>query len=191
MDLTKLVKSLGKAGCLAEEQDRVITYLQANVRSFLYANEPVTNLEVYVVLRHVGGVRLFKTVRGSIIMDKLDSSYSESRELVCLSSWNVKAVYQLTFSDAATVICTEINTKSMHSILFDLVQPQSIKYVAGVEEQGTPATILVDCEDAKGMSYTDFLSYMQSSYKHMVKGQGRTSLSQEGPTFYAVGYQAN
>jgi hypothetical protein len=191
MDLACIQDRLAKDNCHEEVINSVLSNITANIRSFTYANESLEGLSVFLVLKNIGGCRIFKTINGNIVVDKLDSSYSESRELVCLGGWNVKKAYKLCFGGAKGVVIHEVCAKEIHKVLFVLVEPSNVKYAIGVEEENCPITITVDCASYKGLGYKDLKDVVMSSYKHSLKTQGKPYVLHTDPSFYVVSYSVD
>jgi hypothetical protein len=188
MELTIVRTKLLKANCTQEVIENVLNTTLANINALTYANESIENLVIYVVLKNTGGYKLFKTINGNIVAEKLDTSYSESRELVCISGWNVKGAYKITFNTSKGVYMQDIEPKEMHSTLFQYIEPTSIKYVIGVEEGNTPVTLSVNCDMYIGLSYKEFKDVVISAYKHCLHKRGGKESFENEPSYYVVSY---
>lgn len=189
MDLKGLKDKLQKFGCSDDNVNFILDNVVANVNSFIYANEPLNSLDIYVVLKNTGGFRLFKTINGHIVVDKLDASYAESRELVCISNWNVKKILKVSFPNTKEAVVKDIDFKTMNKILFSLVEPISIKYVIGVEETNFPILLTVDVSQYKGLSYEDYKDVVLSSYKYNLEKHGESPMLVKEPSCYVVSYK--
>lgn len=186
MELLGVEKKLAKAGFWSEEVDVVLEYITLNVRSFMYANENLANLELIVVAKNTGGWKMFKRIKGHIISDKLDSSYSESRELVCIGSWNIKKAYKIAFPSVNEISVQEVDFKALHTYLFTIAEPTNLTYVVGIEEDLKPTVIKVDNNLLRGLDYVDLKDCIDSTYKrnvHYHQSEGILNTS-----YYVVSY---
>lgn len=188
MELSLIENKLLKENCSHADVKAMLTTILANIKAFAYVNKPIEDLVFYAVLKNTGGYKLFKTVNGKIVVDKLDDSYSESRELVCISAWNIKKAFKVTLEQSKGVGVKEINYKDMHSVLFELVEPTSVKYVVDSEEDSLPLALTVDHDMYKGLTYEGLKNILFASYEHglnQAKGQIKTD---KVLSYYVVSY---
>jgi hypothetical protein len=188
MDFDTVRGKLLKLGFGSDEVDCVLDSVSAQVKSFTYANESLEELVVYLVFKNTGGYRLFKTIGGFIVVDKLDSSFSESRELVCLGHWNIKKSYKITFSREQNLIIKETDYKTLHKILFSLVEPTSVKYVLGVEDCNHPAMLTVDCASYKNLGYSELKDCILASYRRSLKQHDVLDILNMNTSCYIVSF---
>lgn len=188
MELQHVEKRLQRDNCSVKDIVSVIKTIIANVKSFTFANEDIRNLEMVIVFKNTGGYNVFKTINGKIVVDRLDKGYTNSRELVCLESWNVYKSYKLCFETGGVATLRDIESKEIHKLLFSLVEPVYVKYVIGVEEENTPVILSVDCQTFKGMQYKDMIDCILASYKHSLKQHGSNQSFVTEPECYLVSY---
>ena len=192
-NLAVVEKKLRRDKCEAGVVEDVLGYITNNLKAFTYANESSDILECYIVMKNTGGFKAFKTIKGYIINDKLDNSYTSSRELVSIADWNIRGVYQVSFKDGVGV--QKISSKELHRVLFSLIEPTYIKYVLGLEEGNFTSSIMVDYLTYKHLDYDKLKQLVLSTYHRIIKeskncGMSALSDTQE-PVCYAVSYSVN
>jgi hypothetical protein len=188
MDLTSVQDRLLKGNYPTQDIDSAVTSITANIKSFTYANESLDSLAIFLVFKNTGGCRIFKTIDGNIVIDKLDLSYSESRELLGLGNWNLKKAYRLSFCPTQQIVMREVDAKEIHKAIFALVEPTTVKYVAGVEAGNFPTTITADCVSHKGLTYKQLKDCLLSSYRNSLKKHGVSVAFETEPSFYVVSF---
>lgn len=188
MEFNVIKNKLARGKISTSEIDGAVDEIILNSLAFTYANESLENVEVYLVFKRTGGFRSFKTINGHIISDKLDYSYLESRELVCLPAWNVKKAYKVKFNSDNNLTITEVDWKEIHLVLFSTVEPTTVKYAIGLEDEGIPSTVTVDYSSYKGLSYNELRNCVESSYLRNLKIQGVTDTVVSLPSCYVVSY---
>lgn len=156
------------------EMDEILNFVELNVKAFLYVKSSLSFLEVYVVLKNSGGYGIFKRVKGFIVEDKADKSYSSSRALLGIDTWDIKAVYRVGFASndglGMNPIITKLNPKEFKNTLQSVIRPVWSKYVAGFEEGNVPVVLSVDSKSLGRLSYRDYISCMDDSYIHKTNG---------------------
>lgn len=187
MDLTVVRDKLIKNSCNEEAINSIMSTIRANINSFTFANEPLELLELYIVLRNTGDYKLFKTLGGNIVLDKLDLSFTESRDLVGVSSWNIKGVCRVYFKESKEVGIEKVPAKDFRKVLFSVVEPSTSKYVIGIDKETSPIIINVDVEMYNTLKYKDLKDCVVSAYNRKLELNGIEKVL-ETPTCYLVGY---
>jgi hypothetical protein len=188
MNLNFINEKLNKLGCAEGVVDSIILSIEANINSFTFANESLEILAIYLVFQNTGGYKLFKTLNGQIILDKLDTSYSESRELLGVGSWNIKTIYKVSFESAEEVIVKKVSLKDVRKILFSVVEPIAIKYVLGIDGLNYPALITVDTESYNTLKYKDLKHCVFAAYKRILSVHEESRVQEKETSYYVVGY---
>lgn len=186
MDLSHIKQKFLKHATLGEVE-KILGSISTIVTSFIYANISLSRLSVYVVFKNSGGYKLFKTIDNKILVDKLDNSFTESRELVGLSSWNIKKIYRIRV-DRDRMVLDRLKLKDLSVVLFSLIEPEGIKYVVGLEEGNTPVVLNFSNDTFNGVEYKELKDCMLASYSHSLRLQGREGNYVIEPSFYAVDY---
>lgn len=188
MDLSIIENKLKKSETLTfPEIENVLDYVALNMRAFYYACVPLSDLEIFILLKNTGGFVMFKRIKGFIVEDKADKSYSCSRDAVGIDMWNIHSVYKLGFVDEQLSV-KRVNTKQIKGYLQGVVKPSRLKYVVGVEDENKPAIINVDNGLMKGLAYSNFISCMRESYVRMV---GLPNTAHVNTNYLVVSYSTN
>lgn len=165
----------------------IIKYINNYMKAIEYSKRDLSSLEIIIVIKNTGGSKVFSLIKGYIVEDKLDISYTESRELVCIGKWNVKKAMKVRFENGE-VISTILNYKDLHKKLFDTVEPTSIRYTIGVEEGSIPKQVLVDCSMLKGLDYKDLKDCVNDAYNRVLKLEGEQQNNATDLTYYIVDF---
>lgn len=188
LDLKILEDWLLKVHLDSVSLDSIKDYVLSNVNSFTYTNTDLQTVDFFVVVKNLGGFNVFKTIKGNIVADMLDPSYSSSRELMCISGWNIKKTCSLSISIDKKLILKEVSHRNLRSSLCSVVEPRLIKYVAMTLESRHPAVINVDSSTIKGMEFSVLRKFARESYVHSARSSSvGESLSGE-PIFVVVDY---
>lgn len=171
--------------------ESILSYTHLNMRAFTFANETLENLEIFIVLKNTGGYKLFKRVKGFVIVDKLDSSYQESREIVCIGDWNIKKIIRVRFDSLSRDTIEITSVKDLHKVLFTLKEPTNIKYVVGIEEGGKPVSINTDTTVFKGLRYDEIKDCIDSAYRRVSSQAKGIKLLHKPLGYYVVDYSIN
>lgn len=157
-------------GLKLTEMDEILTFVELNVKAFMYVNMPLSSLEVFVVVKNSGGYGIFKRVKGFIVEDKADKSYSSSRALLGVDTWDMRAVYRVGFTsddkEGVAPIVKKLTPKEFKNTLQSVIRPTWSKYVAGVEDGNIPTVLSVDSASLGRLPYRDFISCIKDSYVH-------------------------
>lgn len=151
--------------------------------------ETLDDVEVYFVFLNTGGCKCFSTRNGYILVDKLDKSYTTSRELVCMSPWNIRKVIRLTFNEEIAKFAV-ITFNELQKALFTLLTPSSITYtVYSLEDNKvvSPQAVTVDLEDLGSMGYMEYYECISDTYRHL-QGKYDSSSSQLNLNFIITSY---
>ena len=151
--------------------------------------ETLDDIEVYFVFLHTGGCKVFSTRNGFVLVDKLDKSYTTSRELVCMSTWNIRRAIRLSFIEE-TAKFTVVSFSDLQKVLFTLLTPKSITYLVYSIENNTvvsPQPITVDLGELGALGYTEYYECISDTYKHL-QGRGNSSDSLTDLRFIITSY---
>jgi len=169
------------------ELEQIMDYIELIFSSFVFANIDLTRVSVYLVLRNPKGFKLFKTIDNHIVVDKLDPTFIESRELIGLAPWSFRGIYRIRY-DGQTVLWDRLKLADLSRVLFSLVEPKVVKYVAGLEEGNTPVLLSFSKENYGDVDYHDLRSCMLASYLRSLRLRGEEMKYALEPNFYVVDY---
>lgn len=168
--------------------DYIEKILVSNVKAFTFANKPLTSLTMYVVVRHIGEVTIFKTINDKIIKSKLDTSYVKSRELLGLEQWNINKVYKICFGDRGAISYTSISLKQLSSVLSVVIEPHNLCYTIKLKNEDSGYHVIrVDKDLVGSVSYPELLKIVTKAYTSSTDLKG----VDDGIDIYLVGYVKN
>ncbi len=167
--MSKLLENKVKEVGLSNTND-VCTYINRNLQAFMESNKPLKELSFYVIVKKVGKAVVYKTVRGCIICDKLDSGYTNSRELIGLESWNVQSVLKISPTDLGSLVFKKINFSHVQKHLFNIVEPAIIDYAVYCGEGFKKISLSEDI--TQGMSYENLVDVIGHVVRPASKGSG-------------------
>lgn len=145
--------------------DYIEKILVSHINAFTFANKPLSSLTMYVVIRHIGKVTIFKTINDKIIKSKLDTGYVKSRELLGLEQWNVNKIYKVTFGERGVVNYTTIGLKQLATVLNTVIEPHNLCYTVKIDGMDSAYhTIRVDKDLVGNVSYPELLKVVTKAY---------------------------
>lgn len=148
-----------------ESTNYIESIINSNIKAFTFANKPIENLTMYVVIRHIGEAIVFKTLYGKIVKSKLDMGYVKSRELFGLEQWNVNKIYKVNFGERGTLSYTTITLKQLSNVLNNIIEPYNLCYTVKIRgDDSAYHTIRVDKDLVGSISYPELLKVITKAY---------------------------
>lgn len=160
-----MAKEIENLGLNTDSVNYIENIITSNIKAFIFANKPIENLTIYVVVRNLGEAILFKTVKGKLVKTKLDMGYTKSRELVGLEAWNVNKIFKLSFGCRGMVEYNTISLKQLKTVLDDVVEPHNIHYTMRLRyEDSDYHTLRIDRDLVAGLNYCDLMAVVRKAY---------------------------
>lgn len=186
LSLSALENWVNKYGFSNDAVNPVVDEVVNSRNAMLFSNTPLSNLKLYVVMRHAGVSGVVKHLKGSIVRDMLDLSYLYSRDLVCIPDWDFNKSCVLSFNADNDLCLEELSVKELKFSLFSLSEQSSLKYVAmtgGIH----PATLNMDMLVYKGVDYNTLKSLAYKSYQRSLSLSG-VEVVLDSPKYYLVDF---
>lgn len=182
-------KKLKTKNLLEEDINFIETTTLEYMNAYKHCIETLDDIEAYFVFLYTGGCKVFSTRNGYVLVDKLDKSYTTSRELVCMSTWNIRKAIRLSFTEEKAKF-TVVSFSDLQKVLFTLITPRSITYlVYSIEDNEVvnPQPITVDLGELGSLGYKEYYECITDTYKHL-QGRGSSLFSLSDLRFIITSY---
>lgn len=190
MDFSLLEQRLKKFDISNSDMELVEDRVTSIAKALVFANESTDKHRVYLVFKNNGTFSLFRTVDDHVINDKLGNSYSESRNVVALESWNFRCAFRLSVL-GNKVNVDKVGYNEIVRVVNRVRKPKEIRYAIGVDEGFTPALVDFDLSLYSGLTYKQYKDCLLAAYKRKVllalDGQVMESKVEE-PCIHIVSY---